>query len=266
MAKLFIKQAKQYAEIRPDYPLELFEFIASKTPTHQLVWDVATGSGQAAQSLARLYDKVIATDPNPKLLELAHHLPNVKYQHTSPTMSISELEKMVSTKSSVDLITIAQGLHWFDLPCFYQQAKWILKKPNGMIAAWCYTNPQVNDSVDVTLGRFYNIDSGPYWDSGLNLIDDHYKTIDFPFEPLNGEDDTGPFEFVAEKEMDFEGYLAYLKSWSAYQTAKDQGVELLNDDVVNKFRSGWGGDEDNKKVVKFPIYIRMGRVGEANDS
>ncbi|GMN74889.1 hypothetical protein TIFTF001_054477, partial [Ficus carica] len=48
---LFIKQAKQYAENRPDYPKELFEFIASKTPLHGLVWDVGTGSGQAAQSI-----------------------------------------------------------------------------------------------------------------------------------------------------------------------------------------------------------------------
>ncbi|GMN60942.1 hypothetical protein TIFTF001_030039 [Ficus carica] len=52
MADLFIKQANQYAENRPDYPKELFEFIASKTPLHDLVWDVGTGSGQAAQSIA----------------------------------------------------------------------------------------------------------------------------------------------------------------------------------------------------------------------
>lgn len=47
MAELFIKQAKQYAVVRPTYPKQLFEFIASKTPFHHLVWDVGTGSGQA---------------------------------------------------------------------------------------------------------------------------------------------------------------------------------------------------------------------------
>nr|POE52738.1 hypothetical protein CFP56_23153 [Quercus suber] len=50
MADLFIKQAEQYAEGRPSYPPELFEFIASKTPSHDLAWDVGAGSGQAARS------------------------------------------------------------------------------------------------------------------------------------------------------------------------------------------------------------------------
>ena len=52
MADLFIKQAEQYAEGRPSYPPELFEFIASKTPSHDLAWDVGAGSGQAAQSVS----------------------------------------------------------------------------------------------------------------------------------------------------------------------------------------------------------------------
>lgn len=51
MAELFVKQAKQYADARPSYPPQLFQFIASKTPSHNLVWDVGTGSGQAAKSV-----------------------------------------------------------------------------------------------------------------------------------------------------------------------------------------------------------------------
>lgn len=51
MANLFVKQAKQYAAARPTYPKELFQFISSKTPSHDLAWDVGTGSGQAAQAV-----------------------------------------------------------------------------------------------------------------------------------------------------------------------------------------------------------------------
>lgn len=56
MANLFIKQAKQYAVARPSYPPELFRYIASKTPRHDLVWDVGTGTGQAASSVSFLTD------------------------------------------------------------------------------------------------------------------------------------------------------------------------------------------------------------------
>lgn len=52
MAKLFVKQAKQYAEGRPSYPQQLFDFIAKHTPSHNLAWDVGAGTGQAAVSVS----------------------------------------------------------------------------------------------------------------------------------------------------------------------------------------------------------------------
>lgn len=55
MAELFVNQGKEYAIARPSYPPQLFQFIASKTPSHNLVWDVATGSGQAAKSVCSLF-------------------------------------------------------------------------------------------------------------------------------------------------------------------------------------------------------------------
>eukprot|EP00258_Populus_trichocarpa_P020180 XP_006387172.2 putative methyltransferase DDB_G0268948 [Populus trichocarpa] len=263
MAELFVNQAKQYAETRPSYPQELFQFIASKTPAHDLVWDVGTGSGQAARSLAGIYKHVTGTDTSLKQLEFAPKLPNVSYHHTPSVMSMSGLEQTVSTQSSVDLVTIAQAMHWFDLHAFYQQVKWILKKPDGAIAAWCYTVPEVNDSVDSVLNPFYSIDSDPYLEPQLKLIDDKYMSIDFPFEPVEGADHTGPFKFVAEKLMDLDEYFTYLRSWSAYQTAKTKGVELLRDDMIESFKRAWNEDGHDEKVVKFPVYLRIGKVGNA---
>ncbi|XP_050245452.1 uncharacterized protein LOC126693506 isoform X4 [Quercus robur] len=261
MADLFIKQAEQYAEGRPSYPPELFEFIASKTPSHDLAWDVGAGSGQAAQSLSGIYKNVIATDTSPKQLAFAPRLPNIRYQLTPPTMSIAELESSIGPQSSIDVVTIAQAIHWFDLPNFYQQAKWVLKKPHGVIAAWCYTVPEVNESVDAVFQPYYNIAVEPYWDPARKLVDNKYETIDFPFEPVDGADHTGPFPFVTERLMDLDSYFTYLRSWSAYQTAKEKGVELLSNDVIEEFKRAWTEDGQDKKVVKHPIYLRIGRVG-----
>ncbi|XP_014489733.1 putative methyltransferase DDB_G0268948 [Vigna radiata var. radiata] len=261
MADLFVKQAKEYADARPSYPPQLFQFIASKTPSHNLVWDVGTGSGQAAKSLAAIYQNVIATDASAKQLEFAPKIPNVRYQHTPSTMSMAELEKLVASEGSVDLVTIAQSLHWFDLATFYQQVKWLLKKPNGVIAAWCYYLPRVCNEVDTVLDEFYSSEVGPYWDPARKLVDKLYGSIDFPFEAVEGADHTGPFEFVTETLMDLDDFLTYIKSWSAYQTAKEKGVELLAENVVQKFKLAWG--EDGKKVTRFPIYLRMGKVGNA---
>ncbi|KAF3442504.1 hypothetical protein FNV43_RR16420 [Rhamnella rubrinervis] len=261
MAKLFIKQAKQYAETRPDYPKQLFDFIASKTHTHDLAWDVGTGSGQAAQSLAGIYKNVIATDTSLKQLEFAPKLPNIRYEQTPPVLSMAELEQL-APQGSLDLVTIAQALHWVDTRSFYEQVKWVLKKPHGIIAAWCYTNARVNDSVDSVFDRFYTVDSYPYWEPARRLVEKEYRSIDFPFEAVDGADDTGPFEFVTEKMMDLEDWFAYIRSWSAYQTAKEKGVELLNSHVVGEFEVAWNQSGDGHKAVKFPMFLRIGKVGK----
>ncbi|XP_057787359.1 uncharacterized protein LOC131004667 [Salvia miltiorrhiza] len=261
MAELFVKQAKEYSEGRPNYPKELFDFIASNTPSHHLAWDVGTGTGQAALSLAAIYDDVVATDTSPKQLELAAKLPNITYHCTTAVVSMEELQTKIGSQSTFDLVTVAQALHWFDLPAFYHRVKWLLKKPDGVIAAWCYTTPEVNAAVDAVFQRFYAVDSGPYWDSARNLVDRKYETIDFPFEPAGGLRHTGPFRFNAEKVMDLEGFFTYLRSWSAYQTAKEKGVELLTRDVVDRFTAAWFEDGVTRKTVVYPIYLRIGKVG-----
>ncbi|KAL7092939.1 hypothetical protein ACP275_11G012500 [Erythranthe tilingii] len=263
MADLFIKQAKQYSEGRPTYPQQLFDFVASNTPSHDLAWDVGTGTGQAAQSLANYYKNVIATDTSPKQLEFAAKLPNITYRCTSATMSADELREKVGSESSFDLVTIAQAMHWFDLPTFYQQVKWVLKKPDGVIAAWCYTTPEVNPSVDSLFQIFYTVGAGPYWEPARKLVDQKYETIDFPFEPIDGLEHNGPFRFNSEKEMDLEGYFTYLRSWSAYQTAREKGVELLTDSVVEDFTRAWNEDGKLQKTVTYPVYLRIGKVGSS---
>lgn len=214
-----------------------------------------------SSQLAKIYKNVIATDTSPKQLEFAPKLPNIRYQCTPSKLSIAEVEENIAAESTVDLVTIAQALHWFDFPTFYQQVKWVLKKPNRVIAAWCYTMPEINPSFDAVFQRFYKVDSGPYWEPERKLVDNKYETIDFPFEPVDGLDHTGPFQFKAERVMDLEGFFTYIRSWSSYQTAKEKGVELLHENVVKDFTSAWNEDGISEKVVTSPIYLRIGKVG-----
>lgn len=214
--------------------------------------------------MANVYKNVIATDTSPKQLEYAAKLPNIRYQCTPQIMSMSELQQHIGSESSVDLVTIAQAMHWFDLPTFYHQVRHVLKKPNGVIAAWCYTLPEVNPNVDALMDSFYNNAVGPYWESPRKMVDEKYETIDFPFEPVDGLNNNGPFRFNIEKVMDLEDYFVYLQSWSAYHTAKGKGVELLTDNVVEDFKKAWNEDGNPQKTATYPIYLRIGKVGSAN--
>jgi hypothetical protein len=48
----FSPVAERYVRARPTYPDALFEWLANEAPALDVAWDCATGSGQAAQSLA----------------------------------------------------------------------------------------------------------------------------------------------------------------------------------------------------------------------
>lgn len=263
-------QSEHYADARPTYPPELFDLIFSKTPSHDFAWDAGTGTGQAISPLAKTYKKVIGTDISAKQVELAPKLPNVTYFVTPPSMSIHELQQTTSlSESALDLISVAEALHYYDLPNFYAQVKWALKKPDGLFAAWCYPPmPEVDDKVNAVFRPFCE-SCDPYFSAGKKLVDDGYRGIPFPFEPVDGLDHTGPFEFVSEKVMRLEDYLRLIRSWSAYDRAKEKGVELLTEEMVQKFRAAWNssgtaGDVGGEKVVKFPIYLRIGKVGNSN--
>ncbi|KAJ0978140.1 hypothetical protein J5N97_013614 [Dioscorea zingiberensis] len=262
MAELFKKQGKEYAQARPSYPPELFAFITSKTPEHHLAWDVGTGNGQAALSLAQVFKKVIATDTSQGQLSLAAKHPNIQYQHTPPTMSIPELEHLVTPPGTVDAITVAQALHWFANPGFFSLVKHVLK-PQGVFSAWCYTLPSTNDAqVDGVLKRLYSESAG-FWSPERRMVDEEYRSIEFPFDPVGGEKSTGPFEFESVRRMELEEYVSYIRSWSAYQTAKEKGVELLTDEVVGELERAWVGGGKDAKEVKFPVFLRIGKLTES---
>jgi ubiquinone/menaquinone biosynthesis C-methylase UbiE len=119
----FSKQAADYAIFRPSYPQELFAYLGSIAPSRGLAWDCGTGNGQAAVGLTSVFDRVIATDASAKQIANAHPHKRVDYR-------VARAEESGLESANVDLILIAQALHWFDLDRFYAEARRVLK-PDG---------------------------------------------------------------------------------------------------------------------------------------
>jgi ubiquinone/menaquinone biosynthesis C-methylase UbiE len=149
----FSGQAADYAKYRPDYPRELFAYLASLTPTRQWAWDCGTGNGQAAVGLAAFFDRVVATDASEKQILNAER--NARIDYRVAPAGRSDLDS-----SSIDLVTVAQALHWFDLDAFYIEAKRVLK-PRGALAAWCYNLLEIAPEIDAIVNRFYHEIVGP---------------------------------------------------------------------------------------------------------
>ena len=108
----FSTAAAAYTRFRPTYPAALFTWLAGLSGRRELAWDCGCGNGQAALGLAPHFDRVTATDPSRE--QIANALPHPRVRYAVATAENSGLES-----SSVDLVTVAQALHWFDLERFY---------------------------------------------------------------------------------------------------------------------------------------------------
>jgi SAM-dependent methyltransferase len=241
----FSTQAAAYAEFRPNYPEELFEFLAGLVSSHECAWDCATGNGQSALPLAKHFQRVIATDLSAE--QISHATPHPKILYRVATAEESGL-----ADDSVDLITVSQALHWFDFERFYREVRRV-GRPESLLAVWCYGLNEISPELDRLTARYYGEIVGPFWPPERKWVEEAYRTIPFPFPEIQ----TPAFEI--EKSWDLGELLGYYSSWSATQRyRKAHGSDPL-DLVRDSFKEAWG-DPASKKQVRWKVTLRVGRV------
>jgi len=240
----FSARAEDYAKFRPRYPEGLFRYLATITPAKQLAWDCATGNGQAAVALAEIFERVIATDASEQQIGNAEAHARVDYR-------VAPAENSGIESHTVDLITVAQALHWFELERFDTEARRVLK-PRGVVAAWAYKLAQIKPAIDAVVNHYYSDVVGAYWPPERGLVE-KFEELAFPFPEIAAP----PFEMVAE--WNAERLIGYLQTWSATQRfiAANQRDPLQ--DWEDDLRSAWGDAEELRRVV-WPLTVRIGRV------
>jgi SAM-dependent methyltransferase len=192
------------------------------------------------------FQRVIAIDPSADQINRATPHPKIRYQ-------VSRAESTALPDASVDLVTAAQSLHWFDAAAFFGEARRVLNA-RGVIAVWGYGDPRLDsDALDETLRQFNRGTLEHYWAPERKLLLDGYQTIPFPFEEIT----------LLTMELEMRWTLAqlvgYLRTWSA--TARFV-AERGFDPVVQVERSlscNWG-DARQSRLVRWPLYSRAGRL------
>jgi SAM-dependent methyltransferase len=237
----FSRQAAEYAKFRPRYPKELFRWLGSVAPAKELAWDCATGNGQAAVELGAVFERVIGTDGSAKQIANAELHPGVEYR-------VGTAENSGLESHSVDLITVAQALHWFDLERFYSEVRRILK-PQGVIAAWAYKLATVTEEIDAVVNHYYSEVVGPYWPAERVLVE-KFEELPFGFPLI----ETPAFQMVAEWKVD--ALLGYLRTWSATQRFMAAEKRDPLESVEEKLRGVWGAGD---RPVAWPLTVRAGR-------
>lgn len=211
------------------------------------------------EQVADHYERVIATDISEPQLKLATPHPKIDYRHTPSTMTDDELVELIGGESSVDLITVAQAVHWFDLSRFYAVAKRVLRKPGGIIAVWGYNDVVVSPEFDEVQYRFH-AQTLPYWKyPNIQHVFDAYGALPFPFESVGMGSEGEPLMLEMPKTTSFEGIVRMFKSWSAIVTAREKGVELLPESLVRELETAWGGADLIRNVV-YKAFMIAGKV------
>jgi len=237
--------AEHYAAARPTYPPELFDWLASVAPATRRAWDCAAGNGQATIELARRFGQVLATDASAAQLARAPEHPRVTYR-------VAPAEASGLPEATLDLVTVAQALHWLDLVSFYAEVRRVLV-PGGVLAAWCYGFLVLNDpAIDPPLQHFYGSVVGPYWAPERRWVESGYRTLDFPFAEL----DAPPFAMTHEWTL--RDLAAYLGTWSAteaYRRARGEDPVLP---FVETIAAAWGPPASRRRI-RWPLSLRVGR-------
>jgi SAM-dependent methyltransferase len=242
----FSNVAGRYANFRPHYPAALFDYLATLVPSDSVVWDCACGNGQATSDLAARFLKVFATDASREQIASA-----TPHQHVEYRVALAEESGLAA--GSVQLVTIAQALHWFDLPRFYAEAKRALSS-SGVIAAWAYgINRVEGEAVNEIVQDFYSNVVGPYWPPERKLVEEGYRTISFPFEEL------APPPFRMQADWNLEQLLGYFSTWSATNRfIKSTGRNPLVP-LAAALERVWTSPASVKTVI-WPLTLRVGRV------
>lgn len=244
MKDRFSGHAADYAKFRPSYPQELFAYLVSLAPAHHLAWDCATGNGQVAGQLAEYFAAVVGTDISGNQLRNAVQKPNITYK-------VEQAEQASFADSSVDLVVVAQAVHWFEFELFYQQVKRVLR-PEGIIAVISYGLLKTNTAIDETIERLYSLTLNKYWDFERSYIDENYRTIPFPFKELDAPC------FAINYSWTIEELLGYLNTWSAVKNYQNENNHNPVAMLEQELRDKWGQQE--KISITFDIITRIGKV------
>ena len=241
---LFSERARLYSKYRPEYPEALFEWIAGLIPDHETVWDCATGSGQAAKGLARHFDRVIATDASAEQIAEAEPDPKIEYR-------VADSSSSHLPDHSVDMVTVAQALHWLDLDAFYTEARRVVK-PGGAVVIWGYGDPVLEtEPLQKILHGFNRGTLEEFWMPERLMLLEGYAKVPFPFREIETP------QMNLKREWTLSELAGYLRTWSATANyVKQKHLDPIPE-VESRLAEHWGENE-RRRPVRWPLHIRAG--------
>lgn len=127
----FGEAAGRYEAFRPSYPRDVFEFLLKHAASGRAcAVDLGAGSGQATRALAGVFERIIAVEPDARLIQAASLPGNID-------IIVQSAEAADFAPDSVDAVISATAFHWMNqkLVC-RKTVEWL--KPRGVFFPFAY--------------------------------------------------------------------------------------------------------------------------------
>jgi SAM-dependent methyltransferase len=194
--------------------------------------------------LAQRFARVIATDPSEEMIAHAIPHPRVEYRVARYDTGIAN--------NTVDLVTVAQALHWLDLKLFLCEARRVVVA-GGVLAAWCYSTCRIDTKLDEVVDHFYRVTLGSFWPPERKHTEDGYRSIALPIDEMP----VPPFELVEEWTM--WQFLAYVRTWSGVARCLSVRGEQPVKAFEEALRFKWGNPALRRRI-RWPMHFRVGQL------
>jgi SAM-dependent methyltransferase len=241
----FSVAASGYAAHRPVYPLPVAEALAARSPGRTLAWDAGCGSGQLSVVLGEVFSQVVATDASAAQIAQATPHPRVRY-------AVAPAERSGLADGSVDCAVAAQAAHWFDLDAYYREVRRVAR-PGGLVALVTYAVMEVDPEIEGMVERFYRRTLEGHWPPERRLVEEGYRSLPFPFEPVEAP------PLALEHRWNAAQVLGYIGTWSAVQSLRKAGRGEELERFEEELHAAWG-DASRERLVRWPLSLRLGRV------
>jgi ubiquinone/menaquinone biosynthesis C-methylase UbiE len=183
----------------------------------------------------------VATDASAEQIAAAGPAPKIEFR---PALA----EDSGLAADSVDLITVAQALHWFDMPAFFAETQRVLRS-GGLLAIWCYAHHQVNKDCDRVISRMF-AQVEDHWPAERAIVENHYRDIAMPFAELPVP------EFSMSVMWKADDILAYFRTWSASQRYMRERKADPVATIAAELKDAWGAES---REVRWPLILRLSR-------
>ncbi len=231
------RRGASYQSHRPDYPDSLFATLAERAPARRRALDLGCGSGQACRALEAHFDQVLGIDVS---LEQLRAAPAGQARYLA-----ARADALPLADASLDLITVAQALHWFPLPAFFHEAGRVLTG-GGLLAIISYGLCTVV-GLEGLVEDFHDRILKPWWPPARWVVVNGYRGVALPW-PERSDPAPAPIE----RRWTWRNMAGYLDTWSALVKARAAGEDPLAA-FLPVLREAWG---EGERTVRWPLRVR----------